>query len=234
MTRIVLIVQKLISLIKNDPNYKIQSIYSFHELFSIIFYRGIQVLRGLPKKLFLKNSSGIIFCGRSVHIEHGYNISVGNGLILEDSVYMNALSVQGILLGRNVTIARNSCLICTGVISRMGVGITIGNNSAVGAQSFIGGQGGVVIGNDVIMGPGVRIFSENHIYENKKELIRLQGESRKGVAIGNNCWIGASSTILDGVKVGNGCVIAAGSVVTKNIPSNSVVAGVPARIIKTR
>jgi acetyltransferase-like isoleucine patch superfamily enzyme len=165
---------------------------------------------------------------------HGRNLNVGKSLIIEDGVYIDALSEEGIILGNNVTIAKQSILICTGVIRKIGKGIQIGNNSAIGAQSFIGGQGGVNIGNDVIMGPGVRIFSENHIYKDKKELIRLQGESRKGVAIGDNCWIGASSTILDGVTIGNGCVIAAGSVVTKDIPSNSVAAGVPAKVVKNR
>lgn len=125
-------------------------------------------------------------------------------------------------------------LSCTGVIANKGVGIVIGNNSAVGAQSFLGGQGGIVIGNDVIMGPQVKIFSENHNYALPDMLIRKQGESRKGVVIGDNCWVGAGAIILDGVTLAEGCVIAAGAVVTKSMPANSVVAGVPAKVIQTR
>ena len=62
--------------------------------------------------------------------------------------------------------------------------------------------------------------------------IRLQGTSHKGIIVGDNCWIGAKATILDGVRIGNGCVIAAGSVVTKSFPDNVIIAGNPAKIIK--
>jgi acetyltransferase-like isoleucine patch superfamily enzyme len=227
-------IEKIIGDFKNDPAYKIESSYTVGQLSRILLLRAMQIYRGIFRKVQCKSVGGLIFCGRHVTIMHGKNISVGKSLIIEDGVYIDALSEEGIILGDNVTIAKYSILICTGVIRKKGKGIQVGNNSAIGAQSFIGGQGGVCIGNDVIMGPGVRIFSENHIYKDKKDLIRLQGESRKGVAIGDNCWIGASSTILDGVTIGNGCVIAAGSVVTKDIPSNSVAAGVPTKVVKNR
>ena len=64
--------------------------------------------------------------------------------------------------------------------------------------------------------------------------IRLQGVTRKGIKIGNNCWIGSKVTILDGVEIGDGCVIAAGAVVQTSFPPNSVIGGVPARILKQR
>ncbi len=169
-----------------------------------------------------------------MYVEYGFLIHSGKNLILENGVTLNALSEKGIVLGNNVTIAKNSILQCTGVIATKGIGIKIGNNSAIGAQSYLGGQGGIQIGDNVIMGPGVRIFSENHNYSDPNVLIRKQGENRKGVVIKNNCWIGASVTILDGVIIEDGCVIAAGSVVTKSIPSNSIAAGVPAKVIKSR
>ena len=59
------------------------------------------------------------------------------------------------------------------------------------------------------MGPDIRMFSENHNFSANDVIIKNQGESRKGVEIGNNCWIGANSTILDGVKGGDNTVIAA-------------------------
>jgi acetyltransferase-like isoleucine patch superfamily enzyme len=78
------------------------------------------------------------------------------------------------------------------------------------------------------------VFSENHNFSDLTINIKDQGVKRQAVNIGNNCWLGAGSTILAGVVIGNGCVIAAGSVVTKSIPENSIVAGVPAKIIKSR
>ena len=84
------------------------------------------------------------------------------------------------------------------------------------------------------MGSMVTIFSENHNYERLSLPIRKQGESRKGIIIEDDCWIGAGSTILNGVTVGQGSVIAARLVVTKDVESFSVVAGVPAQLIKRR
>jgi acetyltransferase-like isoleucine patch superfamily enzyme len=163
-----------------------------------------------------------------------HGIRAGRNLILEDEAYLDALSEDGIVMGDNVTIAKKSILVCTGVIRSKGKGIEIGSNSAIGAQSFIGGQGGVTIGSNVIIGPGVRIFSENHRFEDLDMPIRLQGEIRQGVVIGSDCWIGASCTILDGVTIGTGVVIAAGAVVTRNVPDRAVVAGVPARVLRIR
>ena len=225
--------EKLIGKFKNEPDYKFKNEYTSQKLFYIFLYRFAQVLRGTYLKLFI-HSKGFVFCGRRVVIEHGYNLRAGKQLILEDGVHINALSAKGISFGNNVTISKYAVFVCTGVIAHEGVGITIGNNSAIGAQSFLGGQGGIIIGNDVIMGPQVSIFSENHYYADNSEIIRKQGESRKGVLINDNCWIGAGSKILDGVEIGKGCVIAAGSVVTRSVPNDAVVAGIPAKVIRYR
>ena len=64
--------------------------------------------------------------------------------------------------------------------------------------------------------------------------IRLQGATRKGIEIGNDCWIGSKVTILDGVKIGNHAIVAAGAVVNKNVPDYAIVGGVPAKILKMR
>jgi acetyltransferase-like isoleucine patch superfamily enzyme len=227
------ILEKIIAYLKSDPSYKLDRNYSLTQLSFVVWYRLCQIGRGLVLKLKI-SSSGVVFCGRRVIVQHGYQFTSGRSLIIEDCVHINALSRDGIVTGDNVTIARYAILTCTGVIANNGVGIRIGNNSAVGSQSYLGGQGGITIGNDVIIGPQVQIFSENHNYDDPLTVIRKQGESRKGVVIGNNCWIGAGSIILDGVHIADGCVIAAGSVVTKSITANSVVAGVPAKVIKPR
>ena len=227
-------VEKTIRLLKSDNKYQLDKQYSSREILWIIFYRFIQAIRGLRIKVRIKKSAGLTFCGKNVKLEYGFLIKTGKNLILEHGVTLNALSENGITLGHNVTIAKDAILQCTGIIARKGVGIKIGNNSAVGAQSYLGGQGGIEIGDDVIMGPGVKIFSENHNYSNDSLEIRRQGETRRGVKIKNNCWIGSGTIILDGVEIGEGCVIAAGSVVTKSIPPNLIALGIPAKIIKSR
>lgn len=227
------IIESLVRTLRSDPQYKLASDYSLIELILVLTYRGMQVFRGLGVKLIVK-SKGIIFCGRSVVIEYGYRITAGQSLIIEDGVFINALSIKGITFGRNVSIGKGTIINCTGVISNKGVGLEVGNHTGIGAQSFIGCQGGIKIGSDVIIGPGLKMFSENHNFQSYEVPIRLQGEDRQGIVIGNNCWFGAGVTVLDGVSVGDGCVVAAGSLLNKSIPSNSIVAGVPAKFIKHR
>ena len=121
-----------------------------------------------------------------------------------------------------------------GVVARPGRGITVGDRTGIGDHCFFWGQGGIEIGSDVIFGPDVQIFSENHRFDDPTIPISRQGEDRRPVVIGNDCWIGGRVTILAGVHIGGGCVIGAGSLVTKDIPPNSVAVGAPARVVRQR
>jgi serine acetyltransferase len=227
-------VETIVGGIKANPDYRIANNYNNAQLATILWHRGRQVVRGIPLRMRAPRVHGVVLRGRRVVVEHARQLVSGPGLILEDAVFVNALSVDGIVLGHNVTIARAATLLCTGVIAELGVGIRIGSRSAVGAGSFLGGQGGIAIGDDVIMGPGVRIYSENHRFDGNSRPIREQGVVREAVTIGNNCWIGGGVTILAGVCIGAGSVIAAGSVVPRSIPELSVAAGVPARVVRSR
>lgn len=227
-------INSIIRKLKKSDTYSVDSELTTIDTFIIIKKRMFQVIRGLFIKPFLKKSAGIIFKGRNVKMEHLSKICCGENLIIEDNVYINALSKSGICLGSNVTIQRDSILICTGVIRNLGIGIKIEDNVGINARVYLGGQGGIEIGKNVIIGPDVKIFSENHNYAKKEMLIKEQGEIRKGVKIGSDCWLGSGSVILDGVNLGNGCIVAAGSVVTKSFSPFSVIGGVPAKVIKMR
>lgn len=228
-----MLIEKLIRIIKRNPAYSWESNYSLHDLFIVVSGRSIQALRGAFVKLFIK-SKGLMFIGASVKLKHTHLISAGKNLILEDGVYLNALSVNGIRFKDNVTVARNSTILCTGVIAHKGIGVSIGNNTGINANVFIAGQGGISIGDNVIIGPGVKIFSENHAFSKPDIIIKEQGVTRVGVIIKDNCWIGAGVIITDGVTIGEGCVIGAGSVVNRSVPANTVAAGVPAKVLKNR
>jgi len=234
MTAAATLLERLIGRLKGQPKYRFESGYTSGELRRIVYYRSLQVVRGLLHRPWLHMSGGLLLAGRGVLIEHGGLVHAGPHLILEDHVFINALSERGVVFGRNCTVGRDTVIMCTGVVRRKGVGLRLGDHSAIGPQSFLGAQGGIAIGSDVIMGPGVRIFSENHEFADVTVPIRAQGERREAVMIEDDCWIGAGVTILDGVTIGRGTVVAAGAVVTHSLPPYSVVAGVPARALKNR
>lgn len=114
-----------------------------------------------------------------------------------------------------------------------GYALSIGDNSGVGVNCELNGE--IEIGNDVLMGPEVVIYTQNHEFMNKDVTIFEQEfRAPQKVVIGNDVWIGRRAIILPGVKVGTGAVIGAGAVVSKDVPEYSVVAGNPAKVIKTR
>lgn len=112
--------------------------------------------------------------------------------------------------------------------------LTIGNNVSINRGCILHAGGGLEIGNDVLIGPGVVIYSQNHSYRSLNTEIYKQGYETKKVVIGNNVWIAANVILLPGVKIYYGAIIAAGSVVTKDVESNTIVGGNPAIFIKKR
>jgi acetyltransferase-like isoleucine patch superfamily enzyme len=159
----------------------------------------------------------------------------GTGYHFDDDAYVDATSKEGIQMGNNISIQKRVIIECTGSLSKLGVGLVLGDNVGIGSNSFLGCAGGISIGNDTILGNFVSMHSENHNYADKTMPIRLQGVQSKGIKIGSNCWIGAKATILDGVRLGDGCIVAAGAVVIEGTyPENSILGGIPAKIIKSR
>lgn len=109
---------------------------------------------------------------------------------------------------------------------------TVGSFSELGTRCLI--QSNVHIGNNVIMGPDVKIYSRNHKSTNIEVPIQNQGKEYFETKIGDDIWIGANVVILPGVTINSHSIIAAGSVVTKDVKAYSVVGGVPAKLIKKR
>ncbi len=215
-------------------DFRLDRELSINYLFCKAFSMTINLIRGNIKSLFAKKKSFMIFIGHGSKLYMRKKIKFGDGVNIENNVIIDALSKDGVSIGNNVKIGDFTRILCTGTIKNIGSGIKIGNNCGVGENCFFGAAGGIEIGNDVIMGQNVRFHSENHNYSNLELPIRLQGVTNKGIKIGNNCWIGSGAVFLDGVSVGDGCVIGANTLVNKSIPDNSIVAGNPVRIIKSR
>jgi maltose O-acetyltransferase len=108
----------------------------------------------------------------------------------------------------------------------------IEDDVVVGLNAYLNCQGGVYIKRGTIIGPNLTVYSVNHKYLDVRALPFDEDIIKKEVVINENCWIGCNVTILPGVEIGEGSVIAAGAVLTKSIPSFSLVGGNPASIIK--
>lgn len=214
--------------------YEIDSNLSTLDLLVLMRERIASLLRGLGLKITVRSSVGVVFLGKRTKIKYRNRIILGKSITIGDNVEINALSKKGVVIGNNVSILRNTIIECTGVIRNLGEGIEIGNNVGIAQNCFIQVRGKVEIGNNVIFGPGVSIFSENHNFADISKFINLQGETRKGVTIKDGVWIASRATILDGVTVGENSIVAAGSVVNKDVPPFAIVGGVPAKIIKFR
>ena len=108
--------------------------------------------------------------------------------------------------------------------------VMIGDHTRIGLHNTIIGP--VTIGSHVNLAQGITMTALNHNFEDTEKRIDEQGVSTTPVIIDDDVWIGANAVILPGVHIGNHCVVAAGAVVTKDVPPHSLVAGVPAKVIK--
>lgn len=173
-----------------------------------------------------------VFLGKNCNISNKPNILFKKNVTIENNVTIDGYAKNKLIFGDNVKIGAYSLVTCTSHLSKYGEGLTIGNNSAFGRFTEFGAAGGIEIGNDVIAGSYISFHSENHNFSDTSKLIREQGVISQGIKIGNNVWIGAKVTFLDGSTIGDNCVVAAGAVVYGIFPNNVVIGGIPAKILK--
>lgn len=148
----------------------------------------------------------------------------GRHAVIHRSVRMDTPPYRRFSLGDYSVVESFSCI-------NNAVGdVTIGDHTRIGLHNTIIGP--VAIGNHVNLAQGITVTGLNHRFDDSKQPIDKQGVSTKQVIIGDDVWIGANAVILPGVTIGSHVVVAAGAVVTKDVPSHSLVAGVPAKIIK--
>lgn len=219
----------IISKIKGEE-FRLDTSISTGYLIHLLFSKSISFLWGSARLMSLKR----VFIHPSSCIRGASNLKFGKNLQIGRYCFIDALSKDGLILGDNCSMGDYTYIKLSGSFKQIANGVKIGNNVGLGSHGFYGcGVGSLEIGNDCIFGNYVSIHPENHNYSNKAQPIRLQGvSSRGGVKIGNNCWIGAKVTILDGTKIGNNCIVAAGAVVKGTYPDNVIIGGVPSKIIR--
>lgn len=123
-----------------------------------------------------------------------------------------------------------SCYIEPNFYCDYGYNIELGRNFYANHNCIILDAGKVSMGDDVLLGPAVQIYTVTHPLNAKQRKTGL--EQAKAIVIGNSVWIGGGAIILPGLRIGEGAVIAAGAVVTKDVPAYTLVAGTPATVIK--
>lgn len=194
-----------------------------------------KIFRGMLRKIFFRESTGLLFVGKNTKISHMHNIIVGKNVKFERNCEIQGLSKKNLKFGNNVTIGADTMIRPSSYYGiDLGEGMEIGDNSSIGPFSYIGCAGYIKIGKNVMIGPKVSMFAENHNFSDRNIDIKLQGTNQKGITIEDNCWIGSNVIILDGVTIGEGSVIAAGTIVTKSIPRNSKVIDKRNKIIQVR
>ena len=148
----------------------------------------------------------------------------GRGSKIYRSVRMDTPPYRRFSLGQQSVVESFSCI-------NNAVGdVVIGDHTRIGLHNTIIGP--VTIGSHVNFAQGITVTALNHIFEETNKRIDEQGVSTHQVVIGDDIWIGTNAVVLPGVTIGNHSVVAAGAVVTKDVPPHSLVAGVPAKVIK--
>jgi acetyltransferase-like isoleucine patch superfamily enzyme len=172
------------------------------------------------------------FMDAGARIWYPEKFSAGRQVFLGRSVHINANSTHGVRFGNRVTLGDFGWVQGTAHLANKGVSLVIEDHVYIGPFAVIGFHGPVVIGSGTAIGAGFRLSAQEHDLSAGEEIGSTAGKGR-GISIGRNCWLGNDVKVLDGVGLGDGCVVGAGSVVTRSFPPKSVVAGVPARLLRT-
>ncbi len=114
------------------------------------------------------------------------------------------------------------------------VRLVIGRGTIVNVGCYLSGEGGLEIGEEVLIGPHAKLLSAGHEIHRGDPFIMRNPLTRAPIRVGNGAWIGAGAIVLPGVTIGDGAVVAAGAVVTNDVPAMTVVAGAPARVVRLR
>lgn len=213
--------------------YEIDRRMPFSVLVMLVMRRLSWLLRGVAKTAVLQFRPRAVFVAPGVQFRNSAMCRFGKGVTIERGAIIDGLSELGIDLGDGVTIGAYSLIRCSSAC-HVGEGLTIGSDSICDAYSFFGAGGRITIGRSVMMGQHVSFHAETHNHERTDIPIRLQGVTRKPIVVEDDCWIGANVTFIGGAYLARGSIVGAGAVVNKQYPPFSIIAGVPAVVLRSR
>jgi len=191
--------------------------------------KNVKLAAGLGSRLVF-GQNVMLQSNVSLYTSENVLVNFGNSSRIEANC--RCFFFNDVQIGNNVIIASN-CQIFSR--ERIGKGkFLIGNGTVIGDNAIFDLAADVTIGENVAFGPNCVVYTHDHNYSEENISVPWKGKPElKPVVVCNGAWIGSNVTILPGVEIGENAIIAAGSVVTKNIPGNTIWAGVPAKQIKT-
>jgi acetyltransferase-like isoleucine patch superfamily enzyme len=190
-------------------------------------------LRAIAYRLIM-GLEGIVAIEKGVRIRFADQIRLGRGVYLDEGVYLHACGApRSIEIGENTLVMHHAELHVYNFRELPRAGIRIGRDGLIGEFNVLRGQGGITLGDRVYTSPLVQIAAVNHVFSDPSRPFVEQGITAEGIGVEDDVWIGAGAIVTDGVHIGRGAVVAAGAVVTQDVPAHTVVAGVPARVVKT-
>lgn len=193
---------------------------------------GWPMLRGLVWSLLrLRRPNGLLL-GPHVSFVMSGRLHAGRGASIGGYSYVDCSAEHGVVLADRVTIRERAWIQGRSGLNAPADGLWVGEGSYIGPNAVLGIGGPIRIGAGVQIGAGFTVSAESH--EADPDGSFVSGHvSRRGVRVGDRCWIGNNVAVLDGVEIGEGCVIGAGSVVTRSLPAFSLAVGAPARVRRT-
>lgn len=188
-------------------------------------------LRGALYRGFFAECGRKVVIGRHVTFRHACKIRLGDGVIIDDGALVDAKGDgnDGVRLDAGVYVGRNTLVYCKGGSIHCGPGVNFGANCTAFSSNRLDIGAGTMIGAYSYFLSGGEYDPQSSVPFCEQDGMRTKGP----LTIGANCWIGARVTVLDAACVGDHCVLGAGTVVTKPVPADSLVLGVPGRVVRS-
>lgn len=191
---------------------------------------------GVPLRLIrriIAVNRGVEMKWRRYWLNQQYGVFVSDRAFLAKTAQIQLLP-DGIRSGGTVHLSDYDSISDGVILTPLGGNIRLAENVFLGPYCVVYGNGNVTIGKNTLIAGHSFIVANNHSSDDLGTPISAQPETKLGIVIGEDVWVGCGARILDGVTIGNGCVIGAGSVVTKSLPDYAVAVGVPAKVVRKR